>query len=354
MCIAIYKPEKTWLNEDTLQACWDNNPHGAGFMYAEKRKLCIQKGFMTYEAFKEAYEPHKGKTAVLHFRIRTHGDTNEQNTHPFVIHKNLGVVHNGIISKINCETDKTMSDTHHFTQQILAPLSEGNPSFWHEPAYQTLLADYIGHSKLIMMDNFGDVEIINENLGVWNSECWFSNTGYTARTYQTHQKTNYKRKANGYEGYELDSFPIQNKSRPIAQANLVMGDFATLLYEESVTNPDYPNEKFLAGTRVKIEYFGIGTHITVSNPLNGKRAVTSSYKLEKYVSAFPSIVRTDPVFQVNSDVIFQKNHNHFRIGDIKTVSAVTENYVLVKYNALDSKAYAIPRDAVSPLEKIIL
>ena len=41
MCIAIYKPKDKVLSLTTLKECYTSNPDGAGFMYAENKKLHI-------------------------------------------------------------------------------------------------------------------------------------------------------------------------------------------------------------------------------------------------------------------------------------------------------------------------
>jgi hypothetical protein len=37
MCIAIMKSENKKISKSTLQRCYDANPDGAGFMYAETK-----------------------------------------------------------------------------------------------------------------------------------------------------------------------------------------------------------------------------------------------------------------------------------------------------------------------------
>ena len=59
MCIAIYKPEGKVISQDILKECYDSNPDGAGFMYAEDKKLHIQKGFFSYGSFYEAFKDRK-------------------------------------------------------------------------------------------------------------------------------------------------------------------------------------------------------------------------------------------------------------------------------------------------------
>ena len=149
-------------------------------MYAEDGKLHVEKGFFTFASFLQAYKPHKGKKCVLHFRIKTHGDVNVENSHPFNISDNLAFVHNGIITGV-VEKDKTKSDTWHFNESILKPMYRDNQGFIKRAYNQTLISDFIGSSKLIFMNNKGHATIINSDKGKWDDGVWYSNDSYKPR-----------------------------------------------------------------------------------------------------------------------------------------------------------------------------
>jgi hypothetical protein len=178
MCIAIMKPESKIITEETLRTCWDKNDDGAGFMYAESGRLNIQKGFMDWPSFWSAWKDHQDKKAVLHFRIRTHGDTNADNTHPFQVGEGLAFVHNGMISNVDTKSDKRFSDTYHFNTKLLKKLYKSDHRFIHKDHYKDLIAGYIGYSKLIFLDERGKHEIINESKGEWEDGVWYSNSSY--------------------------------------------------------------------------------------------------------------------------------------------------------------------------------
>lgn len=178
MCIAIHSPQGFVLTEETIDESWARNSDGAGFMYAEDNKLVVVKGLMTLNAFKLAYEPHKERNIVLHFRIKTHGNKDEENTHPFLVDERLGMVHNGILSTVDTKSDQTKSDTWHFTKQHLFTFRKNNHNFYTNPLYKDTIEAFIGQSKLIFMDNKGSVSILNESKGFWDSGCWFSNKSY--------------------------------------------------------------------------------------------------------------------------------------------------------------------------------
>jgi len=176
MCIAIYKPEGKIIPYNTLKECYDSNPDGAGFMYAEDKQLHIQKGFFSLKDFYKEYVKHQDKKAVLHFRIKTHGKIDKTNCHPFAINNAVGFVHNGIINGFG---DTDHSDTIGFNNKVLQPLVNkwGNLAIFQDPL-KDLIEARIGYSKLIFLDRHGNHNIFNEHKGVWDDEVWYSNTSY--------------------------------------------------------------------------------------------------------------------------------------------------------------------------------
>lgn len=197
MCIIVYKPDSKVLREETLRNCFQNNPDGAGFAaYTEEEGLVIRKGFFTFEEFMQAYEPYAGDNrksiAVLHFRIATHGTTNVANCHPFVMESEtdntlyrVALVHNGILQVLR--DDLNDSDTKHFAERLLGPAIRVNPTIWLDENFKNMIEGLIGFgNKFAMIDSFGNVNIYNENRGVWDSDCWFSNSSFRSSYGFTH------------------------------------------------------------------------------------------------------------------------------------------------------------------------
>lgn len=176
MCIAIYKPEDKVLSLATLKECYTSNPDGAGFMYAENKKLHIEKGFFSFQSFYDAFKKHESKQAVIHFRIKTHGKIDTTNCHPFAVNNAIGFVHNGIISGFG---DANHSDTIGFNQSILQPLVSkwGNLALFQDPIID-LIEGRIGYSKLVFLDRHGNHKIMNEHKGTWDDGVWYSNDSY--------------------------------------------------------------------------------------------------------------------------------------------------------------------------------
>lgn len=342
MCIAIYKEVNMELTQETLRNCWQRNPDGAGFMYAESGKVHIVRGLMTLAAFNEAFEPHKTKQAVIHFRIATHGGVNAENTHPFRVHDSLGMIHNGIINNVSTP-DATKSDTWHFVDRFIKKYS----AHWQDEEFQELIESYIGHSKLIFLDGEGNFKIYKENLGKWNSECWFSNDSWVS--YVT-PAPNYLPKTLSKTYWERST-------------DMKVGKVVTLLYATVVNNPDNDGEMIAPDTRVRITYFGSGMSVGIVNPINGKTAITSTWRLksDSEISNDDLVdiegkdlftFNTSPPLKAGDEAVFTKNYNHFRIGAIVVVDRIAGSYVIGR-EKLTGKFQSIPYTHLAPASTLL-
>lgn len=146
MCIIAAKAKGVAMpTDEVIENMWYGNSDGAGFMYAEKGKVYIRKGFMKFDDFRKALDELAAThdmtelPLVMHFRITTHGGTKPANCHPFPISDSigvlskldtkchLGVAHNGII---DITPRKGISDTMEYIASQLAPLSKAVPDFY--------------------------------------------------------------------------------------------------------------------------------------------------------------------------------------------------------------------------------
>lgn len=177
MCIAIYQPSYTEINDFTLETCYFNNPDGMGFMYVKNGKIVIVKELKNFDYFLTMY--HKAlrcnldASFVLHFRIATHGKIDLANCHPFRVNSELAFCHNGIL---DIDSTEKVSDTRMFAKTILRKL----PANWlHNDAIVELVESYIGeYNKMVFLSNTGEVSILNEHKGVWDNGVWYSNRSY--------------------------------------------------------------------------------------------------------------------------------------------------------------------------------
>ena len=237
MCIIIYKPADMVLSPDTITNAFDNNPDGAGFAYVEDEKITVSKGFYTLEAFKEEYLPHERKQALLHFRIKTHGDYSQENCHPFEITPNLVFAHNGMIYKM--PDDPIKSDTYLFNELLLRNLVRVyGKRILFDDKFKPFLESYSTSSKFVFLDNTGRFSIINEKDGYWDAKCWFSNKSYnykkTKYTYHPPQDNIPKKKKKhlpqlpGPHGERSFPVPMQQNLPGVVAPNdrpWVIGDY---------------------------------------------------------------------------------------------------------------------------------
>lgn len=178
MCIIAAKPVGVEMPEARyIRNMFSNNPDGAGFMYAYKGKVNIEKGFMTEWRFTQRLEELddeiglKNVGMVMHFRITTHGGTKPENCHPFPIsdsmgmlkklksHTDVGVAHNGIIDIK--PRSKDISDTMEYIAGQLAPLKRAVRKFYKNKDLMQMVYNAID-SKMCIMDSGGNMYFIGD------------------------------------------------------------------------------------------------------------------------------------------------------------------------------------------------
>lgn len=180
MCMLIHHTPKSHLTRDMLRNFVEHNGDGFGFMTfdAKRKKVNIVKlPFADSKQVIALYDEYiRGREAVMHFRMRTHGEVNRDNTHPYKVQDGLWMAHNGVLSTGNARRPE-MSDTWHLIEDYLRPVLESAPALIHTPQFQRMLGAFIGsNNKLGFMDSKGRVAIVNRTSGIEHANTWFSNT----------------------------------------------------------------------------------------------------------------------------------------------------------------------------------
>lgn len=214
MCIAIFKPQGKIVTKTALHRSFTVNGDGAGYVFADKGKLIIKKGFFRFKDFWREFRNDMGKygnpTTLIHFRIATHGRIDADNCHPFAVGKNFAFIHNGVI---DCAMpEKEMSDTFNFGKFILSPLvKEFGAKIFESSAMGDLLGMSIGYSKLAIIDRFGEVTLVNSEMGVWDAGVWYSNESYQPKTVKKYYGTT--RGSSGGWGDEAEDFSSEDYTK---------------------------------------------------------------------------------------------------------------------------------------------
>lgn len=205
MCIIIYKPVGRHLPPySTLKRCWDNNPHGAGFMYPYNGSVVIKKGFMEWQDFVIAIENELEQIETesipfaIHFRIATHGGIKQNVCHPFPVTNslkkmgntvnlsNVGFMHNGILEGLYTEQGK--SDTMSFTLNVLHPLSALCADLLTDPNANRILASSTQDCRFLLFNGSGAVKRYGtwkESEGIYYSNDSFETTRQTSSYFQS-------------------------------------------------------------------------------------------------------------------------------------------------------------------------
>lgn len=182
MCLAVYKPAGVLPDWEAYREGFRCNSHGAGFAVVDSGNVLVHKGFFDFDAFREAFAPVADRQAAIHFRLATHGKTDRDNCHPFLVQPDLALIHNGILP-IRCNLNTAMSDTWHYAQLILQPLSERDPDFFVRPELIFLGSAAISGSKFVFLRGDGTHAIWNEGDGHWHADAWWSNRSYQSWGY---------------------------------------------------------------------------------------------------------------------------------------------------------------------------
>jgi predicted glutamine amidotransferase len=177
MCIAVLtKPGKS-LTGAQLYSGWYRNSDGGGFAYCDKDgKVVIKKGYMKYNDFQKAYadavhQYGESSPFLVHMRIRTSGDVNAANCHPFKT-KNGAMIHNG--NMFNPDTvrgGERKSDTRIFAESLHNILVLEDLLV----AGDDIISEIGRNNKLAFLFDGGKTLILNEAAGFWDDDIWYSN-----------------------------------------------------------------------------------------------------------------------------------------------------------------------------------
>ena len=116
-------------------------------------------------------------------RIATHGATNITNCQPFTVGDGSGSVmfHNGILP-LYADKTETRSDSRCFAEDVLPDL--GGVAALASQGVWDVVSAFAEGSKLVLLnpDATDPLTIVNEKLGHWIGDVWFSNHSYEKYT----------------------------------------------------------------------------------------------------------------------------------------------------------------------------
>ena len=181
MCVIIYNKPGELIDQETIEKCARQNSDGMGLVLPVEGKLHVYKEMTDVEKFYDEYVAlrlaYPEEKIVLHFRMSTQGALSLDNAHPFLINENLAFVHNGVVSGMG--TDGEKSDTVIYNENVLQKLPA---DFYKGKTIMTLLEFFTGSNKFVFLDSEGYHRIVNEEAGEYDQQGnWFSNTHWKYR-----------------------------------------------------------------------------------------------------------------------------------------------------------------------------
>ncbi len=320
MCVIVHKPEDVLFAEEDIKNCYERNPAGFGVMYydtVKKRVIAKKKLLKDIDVIQEIFKELKGKESCYHFRITTHGPTNDLMSHPFeVFSKDNGdpvdmyLMHNGVITKAKPSSDE--SDTADFADRIMKKALKGRPEEIESEWFKSMVEDYIGTgSKLCIMYGDGKVIKFNEKMGdeykgVWvSNKCFVNHTNYNT----THNKSRSWEKNRGKQDIDDEDMALWEgfcsgyTPRPTQTNNVVsMGPSEVELRGAKVKKGDKvhiyaendPNFyssgviTSIVGQVLWVDYVTMhgGKSMSSFNALTGK----NDYHIQRKLQVFPNLI----------------------------------------------------------------
>ena len=186
MCLLIELNAATHFTDTFLDGVFRRNSDGIGIMWAEDNHLHYYKALPkdAAEARSIFRQYAEKKHCCVHYRMRTHGDIDMTNCHPYPVMGFDGhvadmpvlLMHNGVLSTGNTK-DTSKSDTWHYINDYLRPILELNPEMMYNAPFLKMAAAHIGASnKFAIMDANGHTVILNRSAGIEYEGSWLSNT----------------------------------------------------------------------------------------------------------------------------------------------------------------------------------
>jgi len=228
MCLITYKEADAVLDLDVMKSAFESNNDGWGLMAhksegIETHKMANPRAGEEKEAFDKfvaAYEPLKHLPLGVHFRARTHGAIDLDNTHPYSILSreagdatDLWLMHNGVLRKFGDTSYVGRSDTGDFIDKMLAPLFRKYNGLWLEPIFHSMIEETVGsgNKMLIMGTHLEQPIFINKSSGKVEGKLWYSNTYSHSRPGPTVYSSSYFRSTHHHGPWhdEAPQLPVQ-------------------------------------------------------------------------------------------------------------------------------------------------
>lgn len=179
MCLLIYAMPNHNIPVEHLREAAASNPDGFGFAIRTRKRIITHRTMEIDDAIERwNYERTRNMSAhaLFHLRITTHGGTNVENCHPFIVEDGVVLAHNGMLP---IKEKEGMSDTRQFATEWLPYMGV---DVLDDPDEFSEIERFAQGSKMVILSNSDKLSkplyMVNERDGHWNNGIWYSNYSY--------------------------------------------------------------------------------------------------------------------------------------------------------------------------------
>ena len=189
MCLLFMQgTNKKKLSREEFNSAWDSNPDWFGLYIAKGDDVRILKSQDKNIAW-NMYDNNTKKKwdydlLIWHFRLGTHWPNSKWLLHPFPLWDWSYLFHNWIINITALPNESDTSTLALFFKS----LNINTEQVFSETFFEILEAVAWTYNKFIVA-HWSDYMIVNEHLGHWEKDTWFSNSSYKVWSYTP--KNNY-------------------------------------------------------------------------------------------------------------------------------------------------------------------
>ncbi len=153
MCLIIETRKEILIPDRVMADMYARNSDGYGLMYIKDGAVVGEKyqGKTVTELY-DRYLELREFEPYIHLRMKTHGDINEGQSHPFDCGHGIWMMHNGVMDTQG--EDKSKSDTWYFANEYLKPIFDNakNPEeLLNNSAFQAFITRFIGGNNRVVL-----------------------------------------------------------------------------------------------------------------------------------------------------------------------------------------------------------
>lgn len=142
------------------------NDDGYGFMWVQDNKIHgLKKSGGTIDELYDKYQELKEFNPFIHLRMRTHGEINDENAHPYFCGYGIWLMHNGVIHHSSIKQQDKKSDTWQFVDNVLNPLFKNskNPhQLIRSDMFRNVVEHFLGSGNRVVIGDRGGFVLMNE------------------------------------------------------------------------------------------------------------------------------------------------------------------------------------------------